>query len=56
MQNLFFILSKFLQMSKLLYNILKISGVKMPPPWLRAWYLMSTIVPKRCNPSSTNHN
>jgi len=32
MQNLFFILSKFLQMSKLLYNILKISGVKMPPP------------------------
>jgi len=38
-QNFNFIIWKFLQMSKLLYNILKISGEQMPqmpPPWLRA--------------------
>jgi len=40
-QNFNFIIWKFLQMSKLLYNILKISGGANAPndlPWLRAWF------------------
>ena len=41
MQYFNFIIWKFLQMSKLLCNVLKISGggemPQMPPPWFRAW-------------------
>jgi len=40
-QNFNFIIQKFLQMSKLLCNVLKISWggqmPQMPPFWLRAW-------------------
>ena len=45
-QNFNFIIWKFLQMSKFLYNILKISGEQMPqmPPWLDAWSLLSGLV------------
>jgi len=41
-KNFNFVIGKFPQMPKLLYNVLKISGGKCPkfPPWLRACHVI----------------